>query len=121
MRKERQIRLLISGILITVFLQFLAVKAFHCHSGNVRSCTSQSCCSDNHHQPEQPQQSEQDTPTSCQVCQYTLSPFIEAAPSQIVYLPVGRCFDLVIPSVGKPILASRYISLRAPPGLDTHS
>lgn len=118
MRRERNIRLLISGILITVFLQFLAVKAFHCHSGNVRSCTSQSCCADNHQSSEQP---EQDTPTSCQVCQYTLSPFIEAAPLQIVYLPVGRRFDLVVPSVGKPILASRYISLRAPPGLDTHS
>ncbi|MEG1617257.1 MAG: hypothetical protein RR202_12480 [Bacteroidales bacterium] len=121
MRKERHIRLLISGILITVFLQFLAVKAFHCHSGKVRSCTSQSCCTDDHQQSEQPEQSDRDTPTSCQVCQYTLSPFIDAQPLQIVYLPKGRCFNLVIPSVGKPILASRYISLRAPPALNTYS
>ena len=113
MRIKSNIRLVTGSFLLLVFLQFLCVKAFHSHGSKVQSCTGVSCCDHSGHSDSE--ESSDDNPSSCQICQYTLSPFTEVAPMHLEYIPVTETIFLINSVSAKPAPVFAYVNLRAPP------
>lgn len=104
MKRFERKRIIVGWVLLLTFMAFFAVKTVHRHpSGERRVCENRTGGSS------------QPAEENCPVCQFTLSPFVQAEPLQVDSVQVFSIRETVSCSENPCIGISCSISLRGPP------